>query len=441
MNTQKTIKLYDTTPYETTFTATVLSCEKCLNDNKASQSQKRESTQNVEQSIDKTIYTIYKVILDQTLFFPEEGGQSPDKGTINGMEVVDVQINNDVVEHYVALPAQIIETSAGTELQQTDITDQFTSSSATAPIFPNATITGTIDWEHRFSNMQQHSAEHIFSGTVHRDYHLNNVGFHLSDNIVTMDFDGILTTEQIEDIEWKVNQAIAENVEIDARYPDKEELKKLTYRSKIEIDGPVRIVTIPGYDVCACCAPHVKRTGEIGILKVMTVQNYKGGVRISILCGFRALKAFREKNKVVSQLTNYLSTNQENVFDRVSQLKDTNQNLKLQIGILKQEAMLGKIETIPVEKENVILIEEDLDTAIVRNVVNALVEKHSGICGVFVGGDEEGYRFILGSKTKDCRETATQLREAFGAKGGGSQVMIQGSLAASKEKILSFFLE
>lgn len=441
MNTQKTIKLYDTTPYETTFTATVLSCEECLKDNITSQSQKRESAQNVEQSIDKTIYTIYKVILDQTLFFPEEGGQSPDKGTINGMEVVDVQINYDVVEHYVALPAQTIETSAGTELQQTDITDQSTSSSATAPISPNATIIGTIDWEHRFSNMQQHSAEHIFSGTVHRDYHLNNVGFHLSDNIVTMDFDGILTTEQIEDIEWKVNQAIAENVEIDARYPDKEELKKLTYRSKIEIDGPVRIVTIPGYDVCACCAPHVKRTGEIGILKVMTVQNYKGGVRISILCGFRALKAFREKNKVVSQLTNYLSTNQENVFDRVSQLKDTNQNLKLQIGILKQEAMLGKIETIPVEKENVILIEEDLDTAIVRNVVNALVEKHSGICGVFVGGDEEGYRFILGSKTKDCRETATQLREAFGAKGGGSQVMIQGSLAASKEKILSFFLE
>lgn len=441
MNTQKTIKLYDTTPYETTFTATVLSCEQCLNDNITSQSQKRESAQNVEQSIDKTIYTIYKVILDQTLFFPEEGGQSPDKGTINGMEVVDVQINNDIVEHFVVLPAQTIETSAGIELQQMDIIDQSASASATAPIFPNATIIGTIDWEHRFSNMQQHSAEHIFSGTVHRDYHLNNVGFHLSDNIVTMDFDGILTTEQIEDIEWKVNQAIAENVEIDARYPDKEELKKLTYRSKIEIDGPVRIVTIPGYDVCACCAPHVKRTGEIGILKVMTVQNYKGGVRISILCGFRALKAFREKNKVVSQLTNYLSTNQENVFDRVSQLKDINQNLKLQIGILKQEAMLGKIETIPVEKENVILIEEDLDAAIVRNVVNALVEKHSGICGVFVGSDEEGYRFILGSKTKDCRETATQLREAFGAKGGGSQVMIQGSLAASKEKILSFFLE
>lgn len=410
MNTQKTIKLYDTTPYETTFTATVLSCEECLNYNETNKTQKQESSPKDRQLPDKPVYTIYKLILDQTLFFPEEGGQTPDKGTINGIEVIDVQINNDIVEHYLS-----------------------------APLAPNTPITGTIDWAHRFSNMQQHSAEHIFSGTVHREYGFNNVGFHLSDNIVTMDFDGVLSAEQIEDVEWKVNQAIAENVEIDARYPSKEELAELTYRSKIEIDGPVRIVTIPGYDVCACCAPHVRRTGEIGMLKVMTVQNYKGGVRISILCGFRALQTFREKNKVVSGLTNLLSTNQENIVERVSQLKEGNQELKLQIGVLKQEAMLGKIETIPSEQENVILIEEELDTAIVRNVVNALVDKHAGICGVFVGNDAEGYRFILGSKTKDCRETAAQLREVFGAKGGGSAVMIQGSLTASKEKILNFF--
>ena len=382
MNMQKTIKLYDTTPYETTFTATVLSCEKCEDG-------------------------ICRLILDKTLFFPEEGGQSPDKGTINGVEVVDVQINNDLVEHYVRSSFE-----TGTE------------------------ITGTIDWNHRFSNMQQHTAEHIFSGIVSREYGLKNVGFHLSDNIVTMDYDGVLTAEQIEDVEWKVNRAIAENIEIDACYPEKEELAGLQYRSKIEIDGPVRIVTIPGYDVCACCAPHVRRTGEIGILKVMTVQNYKGGVRISILCGFRALQAFREKNKIVSALTNCLSTAQENLLERVFGLKDDNQGLKMQIGILKQNVMLGKIEEIPTQQKHVILFEEELDTAIVRNVVNALVEKHEGNCAVFTGNDTEGYRFILGSKTLDCRETATALRERFGAKCGGSQVMIQGSVEADREAII-----
>ncbi len=427
MNTPKTIKLYDVTPYETTFTANVLSCEEC----------KQYSAEDAQTFLNATQsqFKIYKLFLDQTLFFPEEGGQSPDKGTINGYEVVDVQINNDIVEHYLAIPVQVANS-------QTDFATAAQLNSAElaqSPFFPNTPITGTIDWNHRFSNMQQHSAEHIFSGTVYREYGYSNVGFHLSDNIVTMDFDGVLTAEQIEDVEWKVNQAIASNVEIDARYPSEEELKNLTYRSKIEIDGPVRIVTIPGYDVCACCAPHVKRTGEIGMLKVMTVQNYKGGVRISILCGFRALEAFREKNKIVSQLTNYLSTNQETIFERVFQLKEQNQALKLQIGILKQEAMLGKIEKIPSEQENVILIEEDLDTAIVRNVVNALVEKHAGICGMFIGNDTEGYRFIIGSKNVDCREIASQLREAFRAKGGGSAVMIQGSLAALKAEILSFF--
>ncbi len=406
MNTLKTIKLYDTTPYETTFTATVLSCEVCPERSAGQKADKQDIASQLSDT-EQVITNIYRLILDRTLFFPEEGGQSPDKGTINGIEVVDVQISNDIVEHYI-----------------------------TTPIDEGTQITATIDWNHRFSNMQQHSAEHIFSGIVHREYGFKNVGFHLSDNIVTMDFDGVLTAEQIEDIEWKVNQAIAENIEIDARYPEQEELAKLQYRSKIEIDGPVRIVTIPGYDVCACCAPHVKRTGEIGILKVMTVQNYKGGVRVSILCGFRALKAFREKNKVVSSLMNCLSTGQETLFERVSQLKEGNQELKIQIGILKQEAMLGKIEIIPSQQKHVILFEEELDTAIVRNVVNALVEKHDGNCAVFTGNDTTGYRFILGSKTMDCRETAASLRMRFGAKCGGSQMMIQGSVEADRETIL-----
>ena len=427
MNTQKTIKLYDTTPYETTFTAKVLSCEECP-ERSAGQKVAKQDTASQLPDTEPVTTKIYRLILDRTLFFPEEGGQSSDKGVINGIEVVDVQINNDIVEHYIALPVQMISQQVNEDCEP--------SVPANMSFEPGTTITAAIDWNHRFSNMQQHSAEHIFSGIVHREYGFKNVGFHLSDNIVTMDYDGVLTAEQIEDIEWKVNQAIAENIEIDARYPEQEELAQLDYRSKIEIDGPVRIVTIPGYDVCACCAPHVKRTGEIGILKVMTVQNYKGGVRISILCGFRALKAFREKNKVVSSLMNCLSTGQETLFERVSQLKEGNQELKIQIGILKQEAMLGKIEIIPRQQKHVILFEEELDTAIVRNVVNALVEKHEGNCAVFTGNDTVGYRFILGSKTLDCRETAASLREHFGAKCGGSRMMIQGSVEADRESIL-----
>ncbi len=382
------VKLYDLDAYATEFDAVVVSCEKV--------------TYNKQD--------VYAVILDKTLFFPEEGGQSPDKGTINGEEVIDVQINKDIITHYV-----------------------------NAPIKEGTTVHGIIDWAHRFSNMQQHSGEHIFSGTVHREYGFNNVGFHLSDNGVTMDFDGVLSAEQIADVEYKVNEAIAKNIEIDVRFPSKDELDALEYRSKIEIEGAVRIVTIPEYDVCACCAPHVKRTGEIGMLKVMSVQNYKGGVRINMLCGFRALQAYREKIEVVSALTNLLSTSQETIVERVSRMKDTIHEMKQSLNEVKQNMMFAKIYDISEDEKDVILFEEDLDTAICRNVVNELVDMHSGINAVFVGNDADGYRFILGSKIQDCNAVAVNLRDAFGAKCGGSESMIQGSVETTKEKLEAFF--
>lgn len=391
----KTTKLYDNDAYATQFEATVL--------------YRKETEHNGQKC--------YEIILDKTLFFPEEGGQTPDKGTINGMEVLDVQIKDDIITHYIK------------EQQPTDMLRE------------NTTITGSIDWLHRFYNMQQHSAEHIFSGIVYKEYGYHNVGFHLSDNIVTMDFDGALTPEQIEAIEWKVNEAITKNVAIDARYPASEELAQLTYRSKLALEENVRIVTIEGYDVCACCAPHVKRTGEIGMFKVMNAQSYKGGVRISFLCGFRALLAFREKAKFLTEISNYLSTAQETSLERITQLKESNVQLKAQLNSVRQEVMLGKIKNIPAEQRDVIIIEEDLDMTIARNVVNAMMERHEGNCAVFVGTDADGYRFILGSRTNDCKEIAADMRKQFGAKGGGSKEMVQGSVESDIEKMMCYFQE
>ena len=375
-----TIKLYDENAYATEFEAKVLACEEAQEG--------------------------YRVILDQTLFFPEEGGQTPDKGTINGNAVIDVQIKDDVITHFVAQPLEI-----------------------------GSVVKGCIDWQHRFFNMQQHSGEHLFSGLAHRKYGLKNVGFHLSNQIVTMDFDKALSDEQLKEMEWEINQAIVANVEIKTGYPSKEELATLEYRSKIEIDGAVRIVEIPGYDVCACCAPHVRRTGEIGMFKIQSVQNYKGGMRISFLCGFRALEEYRRKSEIISELSGILTTNQENLADHVSKLKTQVQSLKSQLSNAKQDLMESKLAEIPAEQKDVILFERDLDTPVMRNVVNKLMEAHDGVCGIFVGTDADGYNFIVGSKTVDCREVATMLREKFDARGGGKPQMIQGSLVANADAI------
>ena len=384
MEIAKTVRLYDQDAYATKFEAEVLACEE----------------------VEKKEKKVYQVWLDQTLFFPEEGGQSPDMGTIDGIKVLDVQIKDEVITHTLA-----------------------------APLAVGTTVKGVVDWKHRFYNMQQHSGEHIFSGIVHNRFGYDNVGFHLSDSIVTMDFNGVITAEDIEEIETEVNQAIIENIPVEVSYPTKEELKVLEYRSKIEIEGQVRIVTIPGYDVCACCAPHVRRTGEIGMLKVMNVQSYKGGVRISILCGFRALEAFRQKADIITELMAQFSTNQEALVENVTKLKNTNQTMKNQLASAKQELMEYKVAAIPEDSENAILFESDLDTPVVRNVVNGLVEKFTGICAVFVGNDESGYQFIIGSKNKDCRQIAAALREKLSARGGGSDKMIQGSVAASQLQI------
>ena len=376
-----TEKLYDRDPYQRSFEATVLSC--------------------------KAMEDQYEVILDRTLFFPEEGGQSPDQGILGGAHVLDVQIKGDVIIHTLDVALEV-----------------------------GKTVAGEIDWDHRFSNMQQHSGEHIFSGLVYKNYGYTNVGFHLSDQIVTMDFNGPLTMEQIAELEWEVNRVIASNVEIKATYPTKEELAQMEYRSKKEIDGAIRIVEIAGYDLCACCAPHVARTGEIGGFKIQSVQNYKGGVRTSFLCGFRALAEAGKKAQILSELTGILTTNQEQLAENVQKLKAKNQELQFQLNLAKQGLMELKLKQIPKDQKDVLLFEEDLDAAVMRNVVNQLMEEHEGICGVFVA-EGTGYKFIIGSKNIDCRQIATLLREKRGARGGGSQAMIQGSLQGEKEQIFA----
>uniref|UniRef100_UPI0040576468 alanyl-tRNA editing protein n=1 Tax=Agathobacter sp. TaxID=2021311 RepID=UPI0040576468 len=383
-----TIKLYDKDAYRTTFEAVILSCTEC--------SKEQESAQQR-----------YEVILDRTCFFPEEGGQTPDKGVLGEAEVLDVQIKRDnTIIHTVNMPLE-----------------------------EGKKVIGKLDWQHRFFNMQQHSGEHLFSGLAYQYFGYQNVGFHLSNQIVTMDFNGVLTPGEVEDLEWKVNEAVAANVEIKTGYPSKEELAEMEYRSKKELDGAIRIVEISGYDLCACCAPHVRRTGEIGMFKVQTVQNYKGGVRISFLCGFRALEEYRKKSKIISELSAILTTNQEMLGENVSKLKARNQSLKMQLGNAKQLLMEIKINGLPAEQKDVLLFETDLETPVMRNVVNKLTERHEGFCGIFIGNDKEGYHFIIGSKAMDCREAAKLLKEKLNARGGGSAAMVQGSVAAKREAI------
>ena len=350
----------------------------------------------------------YEIILDRTAFFPEGGGQSSDTGSLGGVSVSDVQEIDGKIIHYTDGP--FVE---GTEVE------------------------GCIDWTERFSKMQQHTGEHIVSGLIHKIYGYHNVGFHLGTDSVTLDFNGVVPKEKLHEIEQLANEAVAKNLPVQVLYPTDEELSKISYRSKIEIEGQVRIVVIDGYDVCACCAPHVKQTGEIGLIKLVGMQNYKGGVRISMLCGFRALEDYYQKEKNNREIAVMLSAKEYETAVEVERLQEELAMKKAKIAELEQKFLEQKVETLDVSGEIVCLFEET-DPVMTRELVNLLLKKGAKMAAVFSGNEREGYRYVLGSRSLDVRKNGKLLNEAFHGRGGGKPEMVQGTVQGKREEIEAF---
>lgn len=380
MNSQGTRKIYYEDVHQTDFTAVVTEC-----------------VPDKEQGY-------YLIVLDASAFFPEEGGQSADKGTLNDLEVLDVSIKQGILYHKLAC-----ELPAGTK------------------------VTGHVDWNRRFDFMQQHSGEHMISGLLHSHFGLENVGFHLSDREVTLDMNGEVSLEQLRLIEQEANAYVWKNLPVHIFYPSAEELADLNYRSKLALTENVRLVEIPGVDLCACCAPHVDTTGQIGLIKIVNVQSHRGGVRINILCGGRALADYTEKQDSVWAISSLLSAKQPEVADAVIRTKEDARLQKERANALQAELLKVQVNALPSPEtsENVLLFVGDLDAIALRNAVNTLTEKYAGYCGIFAGDDIKGYRFIVGSASKNCQELAALMRRDLSAKGGGSAPMIQGNVAAT----------
>lgn len=379
-----TEKLYYKDGYMKEFTAEVISCE-------------REKKG-------------YRVVLDRTAFFPEGGGQFGDIGWIDDVRVLDTQEKEGIISHMTEAPFEV-----------------------------GAHVTGKLDFAERFSRMQQHTGEHILSGIVHRLHGYDNVGFHLGAEVTTLDFNGELDEEQVREVEVLANQAVFDNIQVNILYPSKEELQTLEYRSKIEIEGQVRIVDIPGIDRCACCAPHLSRTGEIGLIKILACDKHRGGCRMTMVSGMRALEDYRLKQKSVTEVSVALSAKPDKIGEAVVHQKEQMMKIREHLNHLQESYLKQRLDEIKAEDSYVCIFVEDFDNIAVRNFVNDATERCSGICGAFVGNDANGYRYILGSKQKDVRELSKKLNEAFSGKGGGKPEMVQGSLTGTQEEILRMF--
>ncbi len=342
---------------------------------------------------------------DRTAFFPEGGGQTSDCGFLGGVYVENVQIVDGKIVHIVENDAESVEKLA-----------------------VGAEIFGKIDVKKRFSDMQQHTGEHIFSGVVHSLFGFDNVGFHLSKDNVTVDFNGELTENDICKVESLVNEAIWKNLEIKVSYPSREELSSLSYRSKKEIDAAVRIVEIPGVDVCACCAPHVGRTGEVGFFRIVKSERHRGGMRFFILCGERAMLDAREKLAQNYLVSNLLVARETETFSSVSRLFEERAALSGEVASLKKQLSDLRAESVTSGERIVVLCEtEDMNEA--RQLADRLSDKAEKFSAVLFG--KNGERYVIISKTGfDLGTLCKKLNLAFSGRGGGRDGIVQGSLSS-----------
>lgn len=351
----------------------------------------------------------YAVVLDKTAFFPNEGGQACDTGKLCGQEVKDVCEKDGIIYHKVSAPIAV-----GTDAD------------------------GEIDFAVRFRKMQNHTGEHIISGLIYTHFGYNNVGFHLGADYMTADFDGEMSEEDVRKIERLANEAVFACRKIRAYYPSSEELNKLEYRSKLDIQDGVRIVEIEGVDKCACCAPHVDNTGEVGLIKILDYIRYKGGIRMHIRCGYDALESFCAQYEQVRKISMAISSKQSEVADGVEKLLLDMGSLRGKISELKRKIQDYKLASLENTESSIILFEDEADMLAIRNFVNSAVEKTDRLCGVFAGNDADGYKYIIASNTVDMKSVSKRINDALGSKGGGSAQMIQGSCDRSRREIEDF---
>jgi alanyl-tRNA synthetase len=395
-----TERWYETDSYTTDFDATVLSAEQADG--------------------------VTKVVLNGTFFFPEEGGQSPDRGTLGGFPVTDVQIKDGVIIHTVACPTRVGETAVDSMQEKT----------TACAIHVGETIHGTVDWDFRFKNMQMHSAEHIFSGLVFRLYGFANVGFHLSENSATMDYNGVLTEEDVTRLEMLANRAIIENHPIRAWYPSEEELKTLSYRSKKALTGPIRLVEVQDVDLCACCVPHVRSTGEIGCMKILSRENYKGGVRLHYIGGFRAIEHYGAALKLIGDAGQRLSVKSDGIVSAIEKLILDNKELNYRLVEAERATVASKIrDTYSAAPSENFLLFLPGDGAILRYAADTAEQYCTGTCALFAGDDERGYRYLLENPNGSVTELQTLLKTELAARGGGTEHSVSGRVTAAEEDI------
>ena len=346
----------------------------------------------------------WAVTLDRTAFFPEGGGQPGDTGTLNGIPVTDTREKEGEILHFTP-----------------------------APLAEGAPVSGALDWDRRVALMQNHSGEHIVSGTAHRLFGCDNVGFHMSGGEVTIDLSAELTQKQLDRLEEEANRVVFDNRAVRTYFPKPEILETLRYRSKREMTENVRLVEIEGCDLCACCAPHVNRTGEIGIIRLTGSMRHRGGMRLTAVCGINALEDYRRMCRAADEISALLSVPRTETARGVERQAEELERAKGETAGLRRRLLDMKIAGMTPEGGDLVLFEQGLTGDDLRRLADAGADRCAGVCAAFCGAD--GFQYAVASRHVDLKARAAEFNRLVSGRGGGSPSMIQGSCRASEDTI------
>ena len=348
----------------------------------------------------------WEIVLDRSAFFPEGGGQGGDAGTLGGVRVTDTHEREGTVVHW-----------------------------CDGPLSVGAVVKGCVDAALRFARMQVHSGEHIVSGTAHREWGCENVGFHMTENGAVIDFDRELDEEQLERLEFLANEAVWRDLPIRTLFPSPEELSGLSFRQKKELSGEIRLVEIPGVDLCACCAPHVKSTGCVGQIRFTSAMRHRGGVRLTMTAGRAALSDARMLHANAEAVSRLFSAPREETAAAAERFAAQKNELEQRCAVLEKKYTSLRAASFPGGERDLLCFEDSsASSAALRDLAEALSEKCPGIAGAFAGEGSQ-WRYVLASKTADLRAYGKSFNASLRGRGGGSPSMIQGSVNASRKEI------
>lgn len=350
----------------------------------------------------------WEILLDRTIFYPTGGGQPCDLGQIGQAQVLDVRERGDEVVHL-----------------------------ADAPLPVGQEVECAIDWTRRLDLTQQHSGEHLVSGIIHARFGFENVGFHMGSDVITIDFSGELTLQALAEVELAANEAVWADIPTKIWYPDPSELKTLPYRSKKELTGAVRLVQFGGIDLCACCGTHVERTGEIGLIKLLSTTRFHSGSRVELLCGGRALRYLNAVFAQNREISGLLSAKPLETAEAVRRLCAESEKMKYRL-TQTENALFAERANALRGRGNVLLLQEAMQPDALRRLADAVTQACGGCCMAFAGEDGD-YKYAVGQKNGDLRGLVRELNAALNGRGGGKPEFAQGSVKADRAQIEAFY--